>query len=280
MRAAFESIATRKGAQAFYAFKISVPSFEFIWHYHPEYELTLILKGTGKRMVGDSYETFDDGDLVLIGPDLPHTWSSEKTKNTDALLEAIVIQFSSSLFAAFQLFSEFTAIKKLLLQCSRGAVFKATVDIRRQIAALPAKSGMEKIAALLQLLERLSTQRPAVLSSVNYIALKGAENEKRINKLCSYVQNNFTKPIRLMNAAKILHLSPSAFCKFAKKALGKTFSDYVNDVRVAHACKLLTETDMPVSSIAFASGFESLTYFNRVFLKKKGMQPNGFRKIN
>lgn len=277
MRAAFENIPAQKGMLAFHAFRLAAPAFEFNWHYHPECELTLITKGTGKRMVGDSYESFEAGDLVLVGSGLPHSWASERERGQDNFSEAIVVQFSGSLFEGFFAFTEFSAIKKMLEQSSRGLVFTEKSDAVSLMQSLPERKSAERVAILILILEKLTAQKPRYLSSVHFVAMKGEENEKRINKVYRYVQHHFKKPIQLEKVAAHIHLSPSAFCKFMKRASGKTFSDYVNDVRIAHACKLLTETDKPVSAISFSSGFESLTYFNRVFLKKKNITPVRFR---
>lgn len=279
MRASFENIAAQKGALAFHVFRLSMPEFIFHWHYHPEYELTWIVRGEGKRMAGDSIESFRDGDLVLLGSGLPHTWSSEKQARQKKLLESVVIQFPQSLFDGLIGCFEFTAIKKMMQQSSRGLVFSITAELTELLQSLPEKKGAERIAVLILLLEKLTQQKPRVLSSADFTAVKGEENEKRINKVYSYVQQHFTRPVKLEKIAAYIHLSPSAFCKFIKRVSGKTFSDYVNDVRIAHACRLLTETDNTISAIAYASGFESLTYFNRVFLKKKKMTPVKYRKV-
>lgn len=280
MRAAFENIPLQKGEQAFHVFRLAVPAFEFNWHYHPEYELTLIKSGTGKRMVGDSYAAFDSGDLVLTGSGLPHTWASEKKNNKKAVATAVVIQFSANLFEPLLHFAEFKAIKKMMLQSNRGLAFSDDNEAVALIDSLPELNGALRMATLIHILEKLSAQKPEYLSSVEFVGMKGEANEKRINKICAYIQHHFNKPLQLEKVAAYIHLSPSAFCKFMKRASGKTFSDYVNDVRIAHACKLLTETDKPVRTIAFSCGFESLTYFNRVFLKKKHITPNMFRQKN
>jgi YesN/AraC family two-component response regulator len=107
--------------------------------------------------------------------------------------------------------------------------------------------------------------------------MKGNENQQRINKVFLYVQKEFKEHISLKKAASIIHLSESAFCKFFKRASGKTFSTYVNDIRIAYASQLLIESDKAIGEIAFESGFESLTYFNRVFLKTKGVKPRELR---
>lgn len=108
--------------------------------------------------------------------------------------------------------------------------------------------------------------------------MKGTENQQRINTIFQYVQQEFNETISLKKAASLIHLSESAFCKFFKRTSGKTFSDYTNEIRIAHACQLLIETDHPVSEVAFSSGFDSITYFNRVFLKKKGVRPMHYRR--
>ena len=112
-----------------------------------------------------------------------------------------------------------------------------------------------------------------------FIPAKGGQNEKRINKVFQYVQKGFSGKPTLQEAAKSIHLSVSAFCKFFKRISGKTFSDYVNEIRIAHACTLLIETDKPVSVIANECGFENLAYFNRIFLRKKKMTPGKYRNV-
>ena len=276
MRASFEDINSRKGNHSFVAYHYHVPGFAFKWHYHPEYELTLITKGTGKRLVGDSYENFESGDLVLIGPDMPHTWVSDRSK--EKISSAVVIQFSETFISTFLQLSEFTDIKKLLGSSSHGLYFPGpNKKITDEIRQLPERKGIERMTGLLTLLQHLSRKPSMALASPYFQAVKGMENEKRINKVCQYIQKHARETISLSKAASLIHLSPAAFCRFFKRATGKTFSDYVNDIRIGNACSLLTESDKPVSVIAFECGFESLTYFNRVFLKKKNTTPRAFR---
>jgi AraC-like DNA-binding protein/quercetin dioxygenase-like cupin family protein len=274
MRAHYEDITSKKGNASFVAYAFSVPAFEFKWHYHPEYELTLITHGRGKRLVGDSYENFESGDLVLLGPGLPHTWSSNETGKQDA--SAVVIQFSEDFVSNFLSLPEFKRVGDLLASASGGLVFNHE-HLHGELEQLPTLAGVEKITSLFNILQKLSTQKGIRLSSEYFSAVKGEENENRINKVCQYIQKNASQAITLEHTAALIHLSPSAFCKFFKRATGKTFSDYVNDIRVGNACQLLTESDKAVGDIAYETGFESLTYFNRVFLKKKKVTPRNFR---
>lgn len=280
MKPVLEQIASKKGQHSFIAFTITQSRFDFFWHYHPEYELTLIIKGRGRRLVGDSHEQFESGDLVLLGPDLPHTWiSNEKHKGKEM---AVVIQFSSNFIERFTELAELTSINKLLTLAKQGISFKGeiTAEFVEQMKQLPKKSGVERVIGLLYIFQELSKMKLSVLASEYYQPLKGKENEKRINKVCQYVQKHAVEALNIHKAATLIHLSPSAFCKFFKCMTGTTFSDYVNDIRIANVCNQLITTDMPVAEIAYGNGYETLTYFNRIFLKKKGMTPRQYRKNN
>lgn len=276
MKASYERIASQQENESFVAYSFSVPSFKFKWHYHPEYELTLITKGRGERLVGDSNERFMSGDLVLIGPELPHTWYSEESKKE--MVSAIVIQFRREFIEIFLQLQGFEIIEKLLAAASQGLFFPKAKEIAKQIECLPNAAGVEKITMLLSILQQLTSQKASALSSAYFNAAKSEETEKRINKVCQYIHKHSSQPIDLNTIASLIHLSPSAFCKFFKRATGKTFSDYVNDIRIGNTCQKLTESDRAISTIAFEAGFESLTYFNRVFVKKKGITPRGFRE--
>ncbi len=279
MKPLLEDIKVKKGQHSLMAYHVSSPTFDFFWHYHPEYELTLILKGRGWRLVGDSHENFESGDLVLIGPGLPHTWVSDGSEKGKS--EAIVLQFSEDFMERFAGLDELSTVNKLLLQAKQGISFngKKSAVAREQLKLLPAKKGVEKIIRLLHILHELSKLETAPLASPFYQPLNGEENETRINKVCKYIQKHAAEPLTIHKAAALIHLSPGAFCKFFKRITGKTFSDYVNDIRIANVCSELMATDKQVAEIAYSNGFETLTYFHRVFLRKKKMRPSSYRKI-
>ncbi|MCE2996349.1 MAG: AraC family transcriptional regulator, partial [Flammeovirgaceae bacterium] len=256
MKALFEDIESKKGNQAFLAYSFAIPSFVFKWHYHPEYELTLITQGSGKRLVGDNYQNYEAGDLVLLGPDLPHTWVSNPSKKKKNV-SAVVIQFSEKFIQSFLHFNEFKEVSSLLTSSSRGLAFSFH-ELEQEIIQLPEKSGVEKVTALFLILQKLAQQKPKKLASDYFRAVRGTENEKRINVICQYVQRHATEKIVLDKVAALVHLSRSAFCKFFKRATGKTLSEYVNDLRIGNACELLIESDKPINEIAYQTGFDSL----------------------
>lgn len=279
MKPILEQIRLQQPNATFFSYRFEIPFFEFKWHYHPEYELTYIVKGNGFRLVGNSYASFGDGDLVLIGPNLPHTWVG-KSKD-DSLFEAVVLQFSSSFIASFLGFEESDALQKMVVNAQKGLFFTASNEgIKNEMIQLTETSGFERILSFLSVLNQLSAAESVPLTTEKFVPLYSLETEKRINKVCGYLEQNFTKTITLAEVANLISLSESNFCKFFKKATGKTFSDYLNDIRIQESCQILLKTDLDINQIAMQCGYESLSYFNRIFLKKKGLTPRQFRQSN
>jgi AraC-like DNA-binding protein len=276
MKAILEDVKSNQGASSFYAFRYQVPFFQFKWHYHPEYELTYIVKGNGYRIVGNSYEYFNDGDLVLLGSNLPHTWSGKSNDDIDS--DAVVIQFSNEFIAPFLELNESISIKNMLENAIRGISFEADESIVSKIIDLSTSNGMDRIINLISILDDLSKKKTKSIASNTFHNVVSKKNELRINKVCLYIQNNFYNKISLKEVAELVYLTESNFCKFFKKATGKTYSDYLNELRINEACRLLVQTEKSINQISFECGFESLSYFNRVFLSKKEMTPSKYRK--
>jgi YesN/AraC family two-component response regulator len=279
MKPLLEDIGKKRGKHSFIAFEINQNKLDFFWHYHPEFELTYIVKGKGRRLIGDSHEYFESGDLVLIGPGLPHTWVTDD--GIKERCEAIVIQFSVDFIERFAGLVEMSSINKLLASASHGISItkNKSATSKELIKRLPSKNHIEKITDLLKILDELSRMKITALASSFYQPLKGSNNEKRINKVCQYIQKHATEKLTIQKAAELIHLTPGAFCKFFKRATGKTFSDYVNDIRISNVCNDLLATDKQVAEIAYSNGFETITYFNRIFLKKTNTIPSNYRKI-
>jgi AraC-like DNA-binding protein len=295
MKPQFEDLGSRRGADSYVAYRYDTAFFPFLWHYHPEYELTLILEGSGERMVGDSHEYFQPGDLVLLGAGLPHTWVSAVPS------AAVVVQFSESFMAPLLRYPECARIRDLLARAAQGLVFPAqaagvvragaraarraggvreAAGVREAIGRLPQSKAVGRITGLLEVLQTLAGAGAGAcaLASPWFQPAAGKKAEGRIGKVFQFVHRHSAGTISLAEVAALINLSESAFCKFFKRTTGRTFSDYVADIRIGHACHLLTETDDTISAIAYQSGFDSLTYFNRVFLRKKGVRPREFRK--
>jgi AraC-like DNA-binding protein len=277
-----ENLSTKKSSdRSFLCYLVEVPFFKFNWHYHPEFELTYIIEGKGRRLIGNSYTNFAEGDFVLLGPGLPHTWVSNKATSKNCC--ALVIQFSADVFESLFKLPEFASVATLLKNASRGLHFKRSIPATHAIEkaiSLQSKKSVNATLELLSLLNQLTVCPNSPIVSNYYLPAKGAENEARINTVFQFVQNNFKGNLLLSDAAKKIHLSESAFCKFFKRISNKTFSEYVNEVRIDHACTLLIETDRPVSAIATDCGFSTIAYFNRVFLRNKKVTPRKFRMLS
>jgi len=277
MKAILEDIKSNQGASSFYAFRYQVPYFQFKWHYHPEFELTYIVKGNGYRIVGNSYEPFADGDLVLLGSNLPHTWSGKADGDINS--DAVVIQFSSEFISSFLEFNESILIKKMLENSLRGINFDPDEQLVSKIIELTETNGVNRILKLISILDILSKEQIKLIAPNTFHNVVSKKSEVRINKVCLFIQNNFHNKIYLKEVADLIYLTESNFCKFFKKATGKTFSDYLNEIRINDACRLLVQSEKTVSQISYECGFETLSYFNRVFLKKKSVTPSKY-KIN
>lgn len=277
MKPIFEDISTYLSHSSFYAYSFKTHSFDFKWHFHPEYELTYIVRGNGYRLVGNNHQEFSDNDLVLIAPNLPHTWVGN-APNNDEPFEAIVIQFPSDFVQKILQFKENNYLIDFFEKAKTGLFFNDfSVEIKDLLFELTQANGIEKIAKLMLILSKLYLHNSISLSSSLYKYTLNQKFETRINKVCVYLQNHFTEPISLKQVADLVYMTESNFCKFFKKATSTTFSDYVNDLRINEACTLLLYSDENINQIAYTCGFESLSYFNRVFLKKKQSSPSVYR---
>ncbi|MBK9356406.1 MAG: helix-turn-helix domain-containing protein [Bacteroidales bacterium] len=280
MKASYEHIDTGSFHKQL---SISQAAFEFFWHYHPEIELTYILKGTGERIVGDHTGSFSAGDLVLVGSNLPHTWTSTGSALNPDSCKAIVVQFRSEMFDFRQGgFPEFENIRNLIVLSQRGIRFSPAIaaEAGRQMMLLQHKQGLPWLAGFWTLLDFLGHSDDFILlSSVGYSPSLKRLNQDRIAKVFQFMGQNFKSEIRLRKVAEMVCMTETSFSRFFRKNTGMTFNDYLNELRLSHACRLLV--DHPEKSIAEAgweSGFRSSTHFNRMFLSRKGISPSAFKK--
>lgn len=257
-----------------------LPSFPYRWHFHAAYELTLITAGQGRRFVGDSIEWFEPGDLVLLGPHLPHTWHSEPGRGLRS--RAVVIRFEED-FLGGEFFGrgELARIRGVLERSRRGLAFGGGPTVAALATALVdgcAAQPFAQVVALLEMLQALATRgRGRELSSPAYASTARAADARRIDRVCRHVMQHLARPLRLADVAAIAGLSPEGFCRFFHRMTGRTFVAWVHEVRIGHACRLLTTTERPVLAVAHASGFENLSNFNRVFRRLRGCTPRAFR---
>jgi AraC-like DNA-binding protein len=255
------------------------------WHHHPEYELVLIIKGKGKRLVGDHVARFEKDDLIFLGPYLPHQWVCQIDNinlSNGPEDEAFVIQFSYDFLGKrFFEIPENTSLKRFLIESTRGYEFYGNTKV--QIISILHKmfnmNDIMRLYALLDIFEIFnSTSEVHFLASPNVMDSFSLEKNDPIMHAMQYILQNFQKKIHVQNLLSITNMSYGSFYPTFKKAYTMSFKDYLLKVRVGYACKLLTEGSMHVSEIAYDSGFENLSNFNRQFKKIKGVTPSEFQK--
>jgi AraC-like DNA-binding protein len=262
---------------------LDLPDFEPYWHFHPEFELTFIISGSGKRIVGDSVELFVEGDLVLLGSDLPHTWNSGNNNITSESCKAVVFQFSQKILSVLiSEFPEFEGIRCLLSIAHRGISFhkEQALEAGNKMLKLSKLKGLEKLTRFWLILDDLSKSvNYRLLASGNYVPSLNKYNVERINTIFIYVSVHFAENIPLQKAADIVHMTQTSFCRFFKLITGETFTEYLNNFRISRACVMLAaQQDKSILQVAFDSGFRSSTHFNRMFHTIKGCSPTDFRK--
>jgi AraC-like DNA-binding protein len=279
MKAAVERVSPGAGASFLCRRRVDA-RFGFNWHYHGEIELTAIVRSRGRRFVGDSIEPYGDGDLVLLGPNLPHTWHSEAGRR--GRQEAVFCQFSAAFLGGdFLGTPELAGVKRLLERASRGLRFMGETQkaVFRRMEGLDRVQGLTRLAALLDVLDRLARSRDArPLSSREFVPDLRRGDAERVDRVCRYLNERCTEGVTLAEAAKVAHLSVPAFGRAFRRTTGKTLVGYLHELRTGLACRALIESDRPVSDIAYESGFNNLSNFNRRFRALKGMSPRDYRR--
>lgn len=250
--------------------------FDFPVHYHPEYEMNLVLNSNGKRIIGDSIKTYNSPDLVLIGPNTPHAWTGCETG-----VQVITIQFQSDFLGEKFLSRKLSLpVREMLERSKMGILFspETTVALTERILRLSEMRGFDSLLELLSILYDLSISRNQMtLSTLSYVGQFDTSKSRRIKMVNEYLYKNLQNPIRINEVADLISMSPSAFSHFFKKRTQRSFTDYLTDLRIGHAARLLIESEKNISEICFESGFNNISNFNRSFKGQKGCTPSEFR---
>lgn len=250
-------------------------------HSHKNFELNYISSGIGRRIVGDNISGFEKGDLVLLGPNIPHCWEVLDAENNEQPA-CIVTHFSENIVDSdFFKMPELEKVVALLKLSNRGIRFKVEDDteIRNILLDMSESKGLEYYIGLLKIFNNLIkiADRERLSNPINGSSLF-SKNIEKINKVYEYVFQNIQEGIKLEEASAVLNMAPSSFCRFFKKKTGSTFMEYVMNVRVGIAAKLLAETDKQITQICFDSGYNNLANFNHYFKANMGKTPSDYRK--
>ncbi|WP_405294335.1 AraC family transcriptional regulator [Algibacter sp. Ld11] len=255
--------------------------FSSPWHYHEEYELTLILKGSGIRYTGNSIENFYPGDLVLVGPSLPHYWKNDAAYTGGVI--SICIQWNHEVLNKFIEDSiEFYQIQALLQHAKFGVrihpLFKDNVEDKfKKIVDL--EPGKKMVAFIDLLLELAQAPKIKTLSGVVKGLSVDKQSDNRIQKILNYISTNYTKKISIKEMAELTFMTEISFCKFFKRRFNKSFTNYLNEFRIRKTCQLLRDTNQKLIDVALNCGYENMSFFHRQFKKYLKITPGEYRML-
>ncbi|MCG5078319.1 helix-turn-helix domain-containing protein [Paraburkholderia tagetis] len=284
MKPAYEHVTMDAGC-SIRVYHRKLPRIPFELHHHPEYELTLTMNSRGKRYIGDSVDDYEGNDLVLVPPDLPHTWASNKSIDAGAPQVAIVIWFNGDWARRLaDCCPEYEPLRKLLRRGASGLAFspEAGLTVSQQADALLSKSPRARLSAALNVLCELADRdatplaSPAAFSQGQVGRPSGHEPE-RLNRALSVIDARFAERLTLQELAEAATLSERTLNRYFVQHLGESVGKYLNRVRIGHACRMLVTTAWPVSIIAARSGFPNVANFNRQFRAVKQTTPAAYR---
>lgn len=272
-------------SQSFSIRKDNIPSVNNHWHYHPEVELIHFKEGEGMQFVGDSIKQFKSGDIVIIGADLSHYWRFDDVyfENEPKVVADIrVAHFHENFMGeTFLNLPENKLIKTALEQARRGIQITglAKQEVARLLEQALSSEGSRRIILLMEILDVISrSEQLDVLSSVGFNQIHRQLEDERINRVYEFSLANFKNNICLKEIAAIANMSHNSFCRFFKSRTRKTYSQFVTEIRVGHACKLLIENKKCVKQICFESGFNNVTSFHKYFKSLTGKSPLIYQK--
>ena len=248
------------------------------YHYHPEMEFTLVVSGSGKVLIGTKWYTFSSGHLALIGSNVPHLYAF--IPDSQGNNQANVIKLSSNFIQGpVEHIPEFREIKDLLKKAQTGIIFSIDIEVEKLFSAIFASKNFEQFSLVCNLLNSLTKVKFETILSVTQVEeeVKNIPNVKAIENAISFMQKNYKKKITLQETAQAAGMEIESFRKFFKKTIRMSFTDYLLELRLVVACKLLNESKLNIIEVAEKSGFNNLANFNRIFKSKKGLSPKEYR---
>lgn len=279
MKAQYQYVSSSPGS----SFKIKLyedKEFPAAWHFHPQYELTYIKSSKGMRYVGNSIKNFKEGDLVLIGKNLPHCWKTIGEQKD--IVRAFVLQWEENLLGEGWLEKEeFTHISRMFKLSSRGIKFdlKLAEKLKNDFIGMMKVSPFEKLVRFLNILNRLAQEKKyEILAGPGFRAKISLEDSERMSTIYNYVQDHYKEKMSLRDVSSQIAMSGENFCRFFKNSFGKPFFEFVNEYKINLACKMLIDNDNLVGRIAYECGYNNHTFFYRQFQKFTHRSPSQYRK--
>ncbi|HEY3371984.1 MAG TPA: AraC family transcriptional regulator [Prolixibacteraceae bacterium] len=260
------------------------PHFTYPWHFHSEFEIVYVLKSSGKRFVADNVEPFGEGDMILLGSNLPHFWKNESNEATEKenLVNAIVVQFHKDFFREeINSYSEFHHINELLKRAERGISFNkhASEKVGKMLNRLLKMKGLDRMLYFIKIMDSMAhLENYRLLASTGYQVAGHKELNSRLDKIMHFINTNYQRKISQEEIASKIGMTTAAFCRYFREKTGKGFIFFVNEMRIGYACKLLIENSLPISLVCLECGFNNLSNFNRIFKRQTGYTPGGYQQ--
>ena len=272
--------------QSYLVKTLKEPFFDPNWHFHPHYQLFTVIKGTGTRFIGDDIRHFNIGDTVFLAPNMPHLWRSDREyfeKDSQLMTEGIVVYFKED-FLGSEFFekSEMYDIKTLLKKSERGLDLTGQLkeELVDDLKNLPVVNGFQGIIKILSILDKLSKSTDyQYIASTTYSNTHKISETERMRLVHEYVLKHFKENINLSTVASLSNMTDAAFCRYFKSRTNKTFSDFVKEIRIGNACKMLQDENKSISQTCYESGYNTVSNFNNQFKSLKGVSPKQYQKL-
>ena len=256
------------------------------WHYHQEFELSFITEGSGRRIVGDSTEDFHPGDLIFIGPRIPHVWFPEGThrrQHSGRTLESVYLLFNQEIIpASLTSLPEFNNIRKAIHLSERGVRITGDTlnEVSRIMLQLPYLNNIKRLMLFYEIMDMIGQSNTfSYLASAEYVKSKFETANSRVNNIHEFLMKNYQNDIDLKEVAEVAHMAPASVCRFFKTSTGMTIFEYLNKIKIEYSCQLLLNTDLNVLDISYDCGFNNLSHFNKQFKKFIAITPTQFRHL-
>ena len=283
MPALFENLIVKEG-ESFFIGIFQDNLEKSTWHYHNNFEISFITEGSGKRIVGDSIEEFQPGDLAFIGRNLPHVWIADKETRTPSnrTLEMVFLQFTLNVLSPqLLILPEFCHVKRALDLSERGIqiIGDTLNEVSEIMLQLPYLKGLERMLHFFMMMDIIGESETNVqLASKEYLKIRFTTGNKRIEAIHEYLMNSYREEVNLKRLAALVNMAEGSLCRFFKMNMGITVFEYLNQIKTEFACKLLMDQNHSMTEVCFDSGFNNLSHFNKQFRKTNGVTPSQYRK--
>ncbi len=280
MKPVFEKVPKRQW-ESFHCEVVRGPDYGTRWHFHPEYQLTLAVQSSGHRVVGDNIGTLADGDLVLLGANLPHVWHQDAGTRARQV-HAIIVRFDETFLGRdFFTLPEVEPVRRLLQRAARGLEVRGSTRtaVTAHMLRIAQGEGLSRVIELLSILDALARSTELrTLATAGYEPKLESADQGRMERVVDFIHSHLTEEIDRERLARLAHLSLGAFSRFFHSRTGKTVPEYINEVRIGRACRMLAEDAGNITDIAMDCGYRNLANFNRRFREVVGTTPSAYRQ--